>query len=91
MAHIYPVKIIAIMLCGEDNLNLSAFQNDTTDRLSRILKCGEQAQCRLFEFGGRHLLKPARRAGMPRGGPLTPVPETPLALQRIASTLRLRR
>lgn len=48
------------MLCGEDNLNLSAFDDDTADRLARILKCGEQAKRRLFEFGGRHLFTPAK-------------------------------
>jgi hypothetical protein len=70
MAHIYPVKIIGIMLCGKNNLNLSSFDYDPADGLARILERSEQAESRLFEFGRRHLLTPARRAGLPRDGPL---------------------
>jgi len=54
MAHVYPVKIIGIMLCGKNNLNLFSFHDDTADRLARILEGSEQAKSRLFKLVGGH-------------------------------------
>ncbi|MAN98409.1 MAG: hypothetical protein CMN18_07965 [Roseovarius sp.] len=50
MAHVYPVEIIGIMLCGKNNLNPFSFHDDPADGLARILEGSEQAKSRLFKL-----------------------------------------
>jgi hypothetical protein len=54
MAHVYPVKLVNILLFRQYNLNLSAFDCNATDRFSSILKGGEQTQSALLNSVRRH-------------------------------------